>query len=93
MIIEKGIYIKDYNNVSKKSTNIFIIAKDGDEYNNFVIPEGTYLCLSYKENNRKEAIEKLRNYIKENNIVTKGICLNVILYTMPKEEFELQVLI
>ncbi|GAA0859626.1 MULTISPECIES: MerR family transcriptional regulator [Clostridium] len=91
--IEKGIYIKDYNNVSKKSTNIFIIVKDGEEYNNFVIPEGTYLCLSYKENNRKEAIEKLRKYIKDNNIVTKGICLNVILYTMPKEEFELQVLI
>ncbi|WP_394883435.1 hypothetical protein [Clostridium baratii] len=49
--------------------------------------------MSYKENNRKEAIEKLRKYIKDNNIVTKGICLNVILYTMPKEEFELQVLI
>ncbi|WWU65462.1 hypothetical protein QJR26_03640 [Clostridium baratii] len=32
-------------------------------------------------------------FIKDNNIVTKGICLNVILYTMPKEEFELQVLI
>lgn len=92
-VIEKGIYVKDYNNVSKKSTNIFMRVKNNEEDNNLIIPEGTYLCISYKENKREEAIKKLREYIKENDIVTKGISLSVVLYTMPKEEFELQVLI
>lgn len=92
-IIEKGIYIKDYKDLHNKSNNIFIVTKDGRKNSNLIIPKGTYLCLSYKENRRDEAIKRLRKYIKENNIVTKGICLNVILYTMPKEEFQFQVLI
>lgn len=92
-IIEKGIYIENYNDLHNKNTNIFIIAKNCKKNSNIIIPKGTYICLSYKENRRNEAIKKLREYIKENNIITKGICLNVILYTMPKEEFQFQVLI
>lgn len=92
-VLEKGIYIEDYKNLYSKSTNIFIITKNCKEKSNIVIPKGTYICLSYKENRRDEAIKRLREYIEENNITTKGICLNVILYTMPKEEFQFQVLI
>lgn len=92
-VIEKGIYIEDYKNLYSKSTNIFIITKNCKEKSNLMIPKGTYICLSYKEGRREEAIKRLREYITENNIITKGICLNVILYTMPKEEFQFQVLI
>lgn len=92
-VIEKGIYIEDYKNLYSKSTNIFIITKNCKEKSNLIIPKGTYICLSYKEGRRDEAIKRLREYIEENNIITKGICLNVILYTMPKEEFQFQVLI
>lgn len=92
-IIQKGICIDKFNDLYNKSTKIFISTKNCKQKSNLMIPKGRYLCLSYKENNRDEAIKRLRDYIQKNKIVTKGVCLNVILYTMPKEEFQFQVLV
>lgn len=92
-IIQKGIYINKYNDLHNKSTNIFIAAKNCKQKNNLIIPKGKYICLSYKENRRNEAITRLKEYINKNKVIAKGICLDIILYTMPKEEFQFQVLI
>lgn len=92
-IIQKGMYLNKFDDLYNKSTKIFISTKNCKQKSNLIIPKGRYLCLSYKENNRDKAIKRLREYIQKNKIITKGIYLNVILYTMPKEEFQFQVLI
>ncbi|EOU1949114.1 MerR family transcriptional regulator, partial [Clostridium perfringens] len=42
---------------------------------------------------RDKAIFKLKSYIEENNIKVKGSILNLVLTTLPKEEFQFQILI
>lgn len=93
MIIQKGMYFDKIDDLYNKITKIFISTKNCKQKSNLFIPKGKYLCLSYKENNRDEAIKRLKEYIQKNKIITKGIYLNIILYTMPKEEFQFQVLI
>ncbi|WP_024613284.1 helix-turn-helix domain-containing protein [Clostridium sp. Ade.TY] len=92
-VIEKGLYLKDYNKNKSNFLNIYLVTSKTTGLENLKIPKGKYLCLTYKENGRDEAIKKIKKYIKENNIKTKGIILNIILKTMPKEEFQFQVLI
>lgn len=92
-VIEKGLYIKDYNENESEKINIYLITNKKSGIENAIIPKGKYLCLSYKDGKRNEAIKELKEYIKINNIKTKGIFLNVILKTMPREEFQIQVLI
>lgn len=70
-----------------------MLLKDYENIHNFIIPSGNYLCLSYKENERDKAIFKLKSYIEENHIKVKGPILNLVLTTLPKEEFQFQILI
>ena len=70
-----------------------MLLKDYENTHNFIIPSGNYLCLSYKENERDKAIFKLKSYIEENHIKVKGPILNLVLTTLPKEEFQFQILI
>lgn len=88
---EKGIYIKDLNDISKDSSEIYFLLKDYKKLHNFVIPKGEYLCLSYEEDERNNAIYELKNYIEKNNIIIKGPILNVVLSTLPKEYFQFQI--
>ncbi|HHD2752206.1 TPA: MerR family transcriptional regulator, partial [Clostridium perfringens] len=90
---EKGIYIKDLDDRNKDSSEIYFLLKDYKKLHNFVIPKGEYLCLSYQEDERNNAICELKNYIEKNNITIKGPILNVVLSTLPKEYFQFQILI
>lgn len=88
---EKGIYIKDLDDISKDSSEIYFLLKDYKKLHNFIIPKGEYLCLSYEEDERNNAIYELKNYIEKNNIIIKGPILNVVLSTLPKEYFQFQI--
>lgn len=88
---EKGIYISSLNYIKKDSSEIYFLLKESEKFYNFIIPGGTYLCFSYKENERPQAIEKLKAYISENNIEIKGPILNVVLSTLPNENFQFQI--
>lgn len=88
---EKGIFIKNITYAKKKSSEIYFLLKDGEKFHNFIIPEGNYLCLSYKEDERNDAIKKLKTYIKENKLIINGPILNVVLSTLPTEYFQFQI--
>ncbi|MDZ4992146.1 MerR family transcriptional regulator [Clostridium perfringens] len=90
---EKGIYIKNLDDRNKDSSEVYFLLKDYKKLHNFVIPKGKYLCLSYQEDERNNAICELKNYIEKNNITIKGPILNVVLSTLPKEYFQFQILI
>lgn len=63
------------------------------------IPGGNFICISYLNNGREMAVDKLRNYIKENNIYPLGIGVETQLFnTIEQSEnadllYELQILI
>ncbi len=63
------------------------------------IPGGKFICIAYFKNEREVSIDKLRKYIKENNINPIGIGLEVQLFnTLEQWEnndllYELQILI
>lgn len=91
--LEKGLYLHSLEDLENNNTEVYMLLKDYENIHNFIIPSGNYLCLSYKENERDKAIFKLKSYIEENNIKVKGPILNLVLTTLPKEEFQFQILI
>ena len=42
-----------------------------NEQNIDILPEGNYLTLAYKKNNKEESMEKLKDYIEKNNVTIK----------------------
>ncbi|XMB87160.1 helix-turn-helix domain-containing protein [Mycoplasmatota bacterium WC44] len=75
---------------------------DGKDNNNFdinEIPEGRFLCVAYKKNERKNSVAKLRKYINDNNITTIGIGVEIQLFNTLEQWqnnkliYELQILI
>lgn len=66
---------------------------------NFIeeIPKGKYLCIAYLNDEREDAIDKIRKYMKENNIPAKGIVLESQLFNTIEHDddliYELQILI
>ena len=91
--LEKGLYLHSLEDLENNNTEVYMLLKDYENLHNFIIPSGNYLCLSYKENERNKAIFKLKSYIEENHIKVKGPILNLVLTTLPKEEFQFQILI
>lgn len=91
--LEKGLYLHSLEDLENNNTEVYMLLKDYENIHNFIIPKGNYLCLSYKENERDKAIFKLKSYIQEHNIKVKGPILNLVLTTLPKEEFQFQILI
>lgn len=63
------------------------------------IPEGKFICIAYFNKEREDAVYKLRKYIEENNILTRGIGLETQLFNTLEQWqndnvlFELQILI
>ena len=47
-----------------------------NEQNIDILPEGNYLTLAYKKNNKEESMEKLKDYIEKNNVTIKN-CIEV----------------
>lgn len=62
------------------------------------IPDGKYICIAYLNKERSMAVDKLRKYIKENNIKPLGIAVETQLLNMQEKwdndfVYELQILI
>lgn len=63
------------------------------------IPEGHFICIAYLKNEREDAVNKLRKYIKEKKILSKGIGIETQLFNTIEicanndSLYELQILI
>lgn len=63
------------------------------------IPTGKYICIAYLNDNREDAVAKVQNYLKENNIETLDVGVEVQLFNtleqLGNEDYlyELQILI
>ncbi|MFD3158097.1 helix-turn-helix domain-containing protein [Haloimpatiens sp. FM7330] len=97
--VNLDFFLKD-NKICYDSIYSTICGKDIEEKEiNFkVIPAGKFICISYFSNEREVCACKLKNYLKENNIPTIKLVLEIELFnTMEPGSkdslYELQILI
>ncbi|MEO4052417.1 MerR family DNA-binding transcriptional regulator [Solibacillus sp. CAU 1738] len=83
MTMERGIIYNFNNNGDVEPIYVFNGLKQNysieDDNSIMILPKGKYLTLSYSKDDEKENINKMLNYIKENNINVKS-CIEVELF-------------
>lgn len=78
-LVSRADILKNVKPLSAKMIILYDGEEDVDECNIIEAPEGDYLCMFYVGNfwNRKESIEKMLTYMKENDLVLAGDVLQM----------------